>query len=59
MQESSTEEGTSYSASPLRPMTLFIEASMKISKIPREADHIYCIPMALTSPERSSEMQRS
>lgn len=38
-QESSTEEGTPYSANPLRPMTLFIEASMKISKIPREVDH--------------------
>ena len=39
MQESSTEEGTLYSANPLRPMTPFIEAYMKITKTPREADH--------------------
>lgn len=39
MQESSTEEGTPYSANPLRPMTL----SMKISKTPRGGDHFMAI----------------
>lgn len=39
VQESSTEEWAPCSANPLRPISLFIEASMKITKMPREAYH--------------------